>query len=109
MDPQVSIQDAALLVGVRGNAGPDHLQGELQGYASVGMLQTNRPALKPEDEPQKWVQCAKCSLWRKVIVMILAGLLVADVSLAARRPSCETRLQSCYFKRKCTVEVAYLF
>ena len=66
---------ASALLGLR-MEGAEQLAGDVQGYAAL--LPGNRPPLKPEDEPQKWVQCAKCSLWRKVMFCPCA---VASLSL----------------------------
>lgn len=65
MHPEMEIQqaNAAALLGLRMES-QEQLTGEVQAYTAL--LPGSRPALKPEDEPQKWVQCAKCSLWRKV-------------------------------------------
>lgn len=65
MELQIDLNDAALLAGMRAGDGSEIMGRGLQGYAA-GILPNSRPGLKPEDEPQKWVQCAKCSLWRKV-------------------------------------------
>jgi hypothetical protein len=82
MDVQVDIKDAALLANMQAGGSPNPPPGELQGYAS-GILPSAHPALKPEDEPQKWVQCAKCSLWRKV-----SRMKIFD-------PLCKSRLPGC--------------
>jgi hypothetical protein len=75
---------ATALLGLRKESA-EQLTGEVQGYAAL--LPGNRPALKPEDEPQKWVQCAKCSLWRKVPFLPWASTSLSRVLAGSDYPS----------------------
>lgn len=75
---------ATALLGLRMES-TEQLTGDVQGYAAL--LPGNRPALKPEDEPQKWVQCAKCSLWRKVLFLPPASTSLSRVLAGSDYPS----------------------